>query len=118
MRSLFVVLFACVSALFTVLACETPRPVTPDVVLPIPEDAGAEEPTLDAAIYPDCSRACTRLRTLGCEEGLAEEGGLTCYAVCAKAEASGKFSLNPKCVAEAASRDGLRLCKTIRCGRK
>lgn len=116
-RSLLVValaLSAC--SLFGVLACQpsSPAVVPPDVV-PIPEDAGGEEPSEDAARYPDCSRACTRLRALGCSEGLTPDGGLTCYAVCAKAEVSGNFSLNPKCVAGAGSRDALAACKTVRC---
>ena len=95
------------------IACSPTHPIAP--VQPIPEDAGGEQPSTDDAQYPDCARACTRLREHGCPEGLTPDGGLTCYDVCTKAESSGNFSLNPRCVADAESREAVRACKTVRC---
>lgn len=119
-RVIVTMLIAIVGAFWSVLACETPppRPVAPVDVVPIPEDAGSEEPTLDAARFPECALACTHLRLLGCEEGRTPDGGLSCYAICAKAEASGTFTLKPACVAAAPSKEALRKCGTVRCGVK
>ncbi len=88
-------------------------------VNPVPDadasSADARPSDLDGASVDDCTRACARLSTLGCPEALTPDGGLGCYAICAKAEATGKFSLNPHCVADAASKDAVRSCGTVRC---
>ncbi len=113
MRLSMMSMFACL-----LVACPAPTPVppapdadasgVPDAAPLTPTDGAT--PTLD-----DCSRACARLSTLGCPEALTPDGGRSCYEVCTKAEATGKFSLNPKCVAGAASKDALFACGTVRC---
>lgn len=62
-----------------------------------------------------CTQACVKLAFLGCPEAAKPDGGKTCYRLCADAEASGKFSLKPACVAAAKDVDGVRACGTVRC---
>lgn len=110
---------ACVLA-FTCVGCPKPNPPVPppDVTTTDSGDDGGadpEDPPLDAAAFPDCVRACSKLKSLGCPEAAKPDGGKTCYTVCADAERSGKFSLNPKCVGAASDVAGLAVCKTVRC---
>jgi hypothetical protein len=105
---------------FTCVGCPKPNPPVPppDVTTTdadISDGADPEDPPLDAAAFPDCVRACAKLKSLGCPEAAKPDGGKTCYKVCADAESTGKFSLNPKCVASQADVSGVRSCATVRC---
>jgi len=64
----------------------------------------------DAGTPADCATACDHLRELGCPEAEPTPGGATCEEVCRNAEASGTFTLNPRCIAELGSCDGLDSC--------
>lgn len=79
------------------------------------EEGDNEDPTLGKARYPDCVRACAKLKELTCPEAEQPKGGKTCYAVCRDAEASGKYTMKPACVALATTIDSVRACKTVRC---
>lgn len=105
------------SAFALVAACQQP-PLPPhvDIVYVDAGDAGGEWPSENQARVPICVSACKRLATLACEEALTPDGGLTCYALCEKAELSGRFSLNPDCVAHASDRVALKVCGSVRCG--
>lgn len=106
------------------LGCPAPEPKQPETI----QDAGAdgfpqtsgdpgdsEDPTVAAALFPDCVKACVTLHTLGCPEAEKPAGGKTCYAICRDAEKSVGFSLKPACVAQAKSVTEVRACKTVRC---
>ena len=84
-----------------------PRADGPERPFRAPDDS---EPPLTA-----CGRACEALRRLGCPEGDPADGGLPCADVCDRAEASGKFSLRPDCVADAGTVIEVRACATVRC---
>lgn len=91
-----------------------PPPCPADVHLDT--DSGIEEPKEDgAATFPACVRACAKLKEFGCPEAETLQGGRTCYAVCAFAEASKKETLGPGCVADARNVAEVRACKTVRC---
>jgi hypothetical protein len=79
------------------------------------DPADADDPAIEAAAYPTCARACAALKRLGCPEAERPDGGGTCYAVCAQAEASGKFGLRPSCVAASKSLVDVRACGSVRC---
>lgn len=74
-----------------------------------------EDPPVETATVPACAKACKNLKALGCPEAERLDGGSTCYAVCAKAEQSGKFGLHPSCVAAAKTAGEARNCGSIRC---
>jgi hypothetical protein len=71
-------------------------PVAPDVA-----DAGEDDA---------CARACGRLAALGCPEAEPTDAGATCVEVCRNAEASGVVTLEPDCVADAATCDDIDRC--------
>ena len=79
------------------------------------DSADAEDPPIELATFPICAKACASLKRLGCPEAERPDGGSTCYAICAKAETSGKFGLRPSCVAGAKSIVELRGCASVRC---
>lgn len=60
---------------------------------------------------PDsCSRACTRFRELGCEEGAPTPEGKSCEDVCV-AVGQGSIGLDTDCVERAASCEAARACE-------
>lgn len=83
---------------------------------PTTDDGGAP----DAPAEPDgveraCGNACAQLAQLGCPEANPNPGGEGCYTVCAKAEASRKFTLKPGCLSAAKTIAAVRACGTVRC---
>lgn len=106
--------FACASLLACPKSGPPPEPPIADVVDASYDDAG-DDPEIDAARFPACVKACRRLKSLGCPEANTLDGGLSCYQLCAKSESSGKFTLHPECVANAASKDTLRTQCNVRC---
>lgn len=79
------------------------------------DSADTEDPPVELATFPICAKACAALKRLGCPEAERPDGGSTCYAVCAKAEKSGKFGLRPNCVAASKTITDVKACGTIRC---
>lgn len=73
---------------------------------PRPEPA----PLGDSAAPGDCSAACSHLRDLGCPAGQPTPKGASCEEVCQSTEDSGVVTLNPACVARAASCDAVDNC--------
>lgn len=92
-----------------------PQPPVPDAdaALDVDADNGLDEDGAPRNV--PCTQACVKLAFLGCPEATKPDGGKTCYRLCADAEASGKFSLKPACVAAAKDVDGVRACGTVRC---
>jgi hypothetical protein len=92
-----------------------------DLTLPVivaPKDAEAvSDARMDAPRASACSRACAKLKAVGCPEAEQIDGGLACVDLCDKAEASGKFTLKPECVAAAASVEAVRACGSVRCAK-
>lgn len=123
MVNTFMVIVVAIFFAHTIGGCPTPAPKPPPVpdasdasvvdpgLVPDPDDPGE---AADAS-SPACVHACSQLKKLGCPEAAKPDGGKTCYKVCADAEASGKFSLKPMCVAGAQSIEQLRTCGTVRC---
>lgn len=105
-------------ALGSLAACCKPQPQGIPVVdidaadAGDPDAGGPDDTDPDAARVPACARACRTLKKLRCPEAQKPDGGLTCYAVCEKAELSGNRSLSPECVAAAGSVESVRACKT------
>lgn len=98
---------------------DPPHAEATDGYPPGPSDpADAEDPPIETATFPICAKACAALKRLGCPEAERPDGGSTCYALCAKAEASGKFGLRPSCVAASKTQADTRACGTIRCQSK
>lgn len=102
-----------------VASCKSmPVPIEPSYVETFTDGGDDDAPLSDlpdgALRFPDCAAACKTLRRLACSEAAKLDGGLSCYDICAKAETSSR-SLNPKCVADAGTRDVVRACKTVRC---
>lgn len=83
-----------------------------------PDSADNEDPEPGKGKFPACSKACAKLKELGCPEGERKKGEKTCYALCRDAEDSGKYTLKPQCVADASSVDSVRACKTVKCAKK
>lgn len=98
-----VALAACVAECLT--GCEPARsPV--DV-----GDSGADPadfPDPAGAANPDCARACRAILAWGCPEAAHPDGGDGCYALCSRKQQGGHFTLQPACLAAAASPDDAR----------
>jgi hypothetical protein len=88
-------LTAFLAALLASCASCRSTPVAPDVA-----DAGEDA----------CARACGRLAALACPEADTTDAGATCVEVCRNAEASGVVTLEPDCVADAATCDDIDRC--------
>jgi len=78
--------------LFTLIALSTCGPPKPDPKLPTDTH--------------NCDDACTKLKSLGCEEGEPLEDGTSCVEFCTKTQESG-HALNPSCVMTIKSCDEL-----------
>ena len=82
-------------------------------------DSGVNDESLDAAhiAFPICAKACSVLIQSHCPEGDKQDGGDSCYAICAHAEGTGGFGLRPECIAAKKPGDvvGIRSCGTVRC---
>lgn len=116
---LFALIAAVTFAFIGLFACCKPQtpPEPPITIVDIDAQKDADDDaSYDAARFPACTRACRNLKALGCPEAEKEDGGLSCYDVCAKAEASGKFTLRPDCVADAGTKEQLRDKCRVRCG--
>lgn len=104
-------------AYVALLAVTQGCPPAPEPPHTDPNDGGedGEDPPVESATFPICAKACATLKRLGCPEADRPDGGSTCYAVCAKAERSGKFGLRPSCVAVSKSQADVKACGSIRC---
>lgn len=83
-------------------ACATYDSITP----PAPVSPVAVVPGTDT----DCGAACANGRKLGCEFGKDTAAGATCEAVCHNSETSSYVTMNPRCMAMAASCDAADAC--------
>lgn len=57
-----------------------------------------------------CAAACSRMRSLGCEEGEPTPAGSTCEEWCENVERSGTVSLGPACLAAIQSCGEINAC--------
>lgn len=57
-----------------------------------------------------CSAACSKMRSLACPDWADTGDGARCEDVCENVESSGVMSLNPSCVADAATCDDAKVC--------
>lgn len=87
-----------------------PQPEPPSPWDVGPGDAAPPDEETDAASHTPCYRACQRLKQLDCPEAKPTAAGATCTQVCQNAEDSGVVSLNPECVARAASCSIAKAC--------
>jgi len=94
-----------------------------DVWKDSPEDAPesaievTDAPIEGKPLNKTCVAACAILASLKCPEAETPDGGDTCLDICTKAEASGRFSLKPECVAKAKDLAGVKACGSVRCKR-
>lgn len=106
------------------VGCPAPTPDPKPPVVPV-EDGGFpvvqtdsgddEDPSLDAALFPVCVKACATLKVQQCPEAQRLPGGKTCYAICRDEQQRGKINLKPECIAKASSVSEIRACGTVRC---
>lgn len=82
---------------------------------PPPADDGGVDAPEPEGVERACGNACAQLAQLGCPEANPNPGGEGCYAVCAKAEATKKFTLKPACLTAAKTIAAVRACGTVRC---
>ncbi len=85
-----------------------PDPEPPYVV--VDRDAAFEERT-------PCGGACSKLRALGCPEGMPRDGGRTCPETCREGIVDGLISTTwPACILEASKWSDLGTCSPpVRC---
>lgn len=108
-----VAFLGCIVCLPVLLAATCkPNPPSPvDVPIPpAPVVDASPMPPMEAGSDP-CARACARYRKLGCIEGQPTPKGEQCEHVCQVVESSGVLSLNPACVAQAATCADARKCQ-------
>lgn len=65
---------------------------------------------VDAGTQADCRAACDKLLALHCPEAEPTPDGGSCFDVCWNAESSGYVTINPNCVANATTCDGVEQC--------
>lgn len=86
-------------------ACPSQGPVVAPPPVVLPADASPE----------DCQPMCTTLARLGCPEGTMTAGD-GCVGTCRHIVEARFNSLNPKCVAAAASVEAVRACSAaVKC---
>jgi hypothetical protein len=98
---------------------DAPKTEVGDASVDASVDAGADASngeTVDGAKrLTACDHACANLEKFHCPESLTPTNGDTCTVVCQRAEATGKLSLKPACVADAGTVEAIRACGTVRC---